>query len=284
MEKKKEISNWLTTKYSLIIRSEVNLEEKTSLNFTYLKLIRMLFVFFTVVFFLSLVLVKTILKQWLDPEFENRQQARELIELRASVDSLMLSVEQKDIFLKNIEDILQGRDGQEVKEETERQNTKAVEKDISDGSGLDSIFRAEFENMSLDELGGKYNEGPLADISFFKPADGILSSAFDPLSDHWGVDIVAGKDEPIKAIANGTVLMSTWTQETGNVLVIQHPNNLISVYKHNSELLVSEGRMVRSGEIIAIMGNSGELSTGPHLHFEIWFNGHAVNPSDFIAF
>ncbi|WP_053406607.1 M23 family metallopeptidase [Persicobacter sp. CCB-QB2] len=284
MEKKKEISNWLTTKYSLIIRSEVNLEEKTSLNFTYLKLIRMLFVFFTVVFFLSLVLVKTILKQWLDPEFENRQQARELIELRASVDSLMLSVEQKDIFLKNIEDILQGRDGQEVKEETERQNTKAVEKDISDGSDLDSIFRAEFENMSLDELGGKYNEGPLADISFFKPADGILSSAFDPLSDHWGVDIVAGKDEPIKAIANGTVLMSTWTQETGNVLVIQHPNNLISVYKHNSELLVSEGRMVRSGEIIAIMGNSGELSTGPHLHFEIWFNGHAVNPSDFIAF
>ena len=109
-------------------------------------------------------------------------------------------------------------------------------------------------------------------------------NGFNITKQHFGIDIVAAKDIPIKAIADGTVILSTWTYETGYVMAIQHSNNIVSFYKHNSALLKRLGDVVNAGEPIAIIGNSGEQSSGPHLHFEIWYEGSPVNPLDFISF
>ncbi len=244
----------------------------------------LLFVSLSLMFAVSLFLSKTILSQWFDPTFVQTQQDRTLIELRTKVDSLQMAMVRRDMFMRNVEDILAGVDGKAEEEEREELQAVIKEKDLTKQAAIDSAFRADFANVSLDDIEGNVGEGPLSEMSFFKPADGMLSGGFDPAKDHFGVDIVAKKDEPIKVVADGTVLMATWTQATGNVLLVQHSNNMISVYKHNAALLATEGQHVQAGDIIAIMGNSGELTTGPHLHFEIWLNGHAANPVDFIAF
>lgn len=124
----------------------------------------------------------------------------------------------------------------------------------------------------------------IAAYSFFSPIKGIVTEKFQPLSSHYGVDIASKKDEAIKSCLDGTVIMSSWTSETGYVIAIQHNNNLISLYKHNSILLKKIGGFVRAGEAIAIVGNTGEISSGPHLHFELWYNGSAVNPEEYINF
>jgi murein DD-endopeptidase MepM/ murein hydrolase activator NlpD len=111
-----------------------------------------------------------------------------------------------------------------------------------------------------------------------------VTNSFSSSTRHWGVDIVAKPNEAIKATLDGVVIFSDWTLETGYTIGIQHQQNLISVYKHNASLLKKTGAYVRAGEPIAIIGSSGELSTGPHLHFELWYNGSPVNPKDYMAF
>src|SRR5690606_4605683 len=128
------------------------------------------------------------------------------------------------------------------------------------------------------------NRGELQETYFFSPLSGIVSSPYNPKSEHFGVDVVAKKNEPVKCVSDGTVILSDWNQEAGYVIAIQHRNNLISVYKHNSALLKKTGSFVNAGDIIAIIGNTGELTTGPHLHLELWYNGNPVNPEDFVSF
>jgi len=121
-------------------------------------------------------------------------------------------------------------------------------------------------------------------IHFFPPIKGLIINRFSPESNHFGVDLVAEPNQSVMAVLDGTVTVATWTLETGYILQIQHANNFLSFYKHNAELLKTVGDVVRAGETIAIVGNSGELSTGPHLHFELWRNGAPLNPEDFIVF
>ena len=113
---------------------------------------------------------------------------------------------------------------------------------------------------------------------------GIITYSFNPSENHFGTDIVAASNKVVVATLNGTVVMANWTLETGYIVQIQHDNNLLSIYKHNSELLKKVGDHVSAGEAIAIIGNSGELTSGPHLHFELWHNGAPINPEDYIAF
>jgi murein DD-endopeptidase MepM/ murein hydrolase activator NlpD len=124
----------------------------------------------------------------------------------------------------------------------------------------------------------------LSQIHFFVPLDGMITNHFDAASDHFGVDLVSEPNSRISAVLGGTVVFSGWTLETGYVIYLQHETDLISVYKHNSELLKNTGEKVKAGEAIAIVGNSGELTTGPHLHFELWHNGNAIDPEQYIDF
>lgn len=111
-----------------------------------------------------------------------------------------------------------------------------------------------------------------------------MSAVFDPNETHFAVDIIVPKNTPVKATADGRVIFSSWTSDTGYVIIIDHGDELISVYKHNSSLTKTQGDFVKSREVIAVSGASGELSTGPHLHFELWYNGTPLNPSTFIDF
>jgi murein DD-endopeptidase MepM/ murein hydrolase activator NlpD len=119
---------------------------------------------------------------------------------------------------------------------------------------------------------------------FFKPVEGVITQPFNPKENHFGVDIVTDKNAPVKAVLAGKVILSAWTAETGHIIAVQHIEGLISIYKHNSVLLKKDGDIVQSGEVIAIVGNSGELTTGPHLHFEIWKDQNVIDPTDILNF
>ena len=124
----------------------------------------------------------------------------------------------------------------------------------------------------------------ISNMIFLAPIKGMVSDTFAPTRAHYGTDIVAPKGSIIRATQGGTVLVATWSADTGHMLAIQHANNVVSFYKHNASLLKKTGDMVGAGEGIAIIGNTGEMTEGPHLHFELWFNGQAINPERYIEF
>ena len=138
--------------------------------------------------------------------------------------------------------------------------------------------------LSEDLNDVKGNNRPLAQLYFIPPVSGEISAGFMIDENHYGVDVLAPKNTPVKAVMDGYVISSDWTLETGNTIGIQHDNKMISFYKHNSQLLKSTGDQVRAGEAVAIIGNSGTLSDGPHLHFELWYDGKPLNPEDYIKF
>lgn len=119
---------------------------------------------------------------------------------------------------------------------------------------------------------------------FFVPVNGMVTNHFNRNNKHFGVDVVSGTDVMIKATADGTVIFSDWSSEGGYVIGIQHDNNIVSVYKHNASVMCREGDIVRAGDAIAVLGGGGSTSTGPHLHFELWFKGMPLNPEDYISF
>jgi murein DD-endopeptidase MepM/ murein hydrolase activator NlpD len=154
----------------------------------------------------------------------------------------------------------------------------------------DEILRQEVEEevqsqqkQKLGSISASSNEMPLEQLYFIPPITGVVSEQFMPDKKHYGTDILAPKNTPVKATLDGFVISSDWTLETGNTISIQHSNNLISFYKHNSALLKEIGNSVKAGEAVAIIGNTGTLSDGPHLHFELWHKGKPINPEDFIT-
>jgi murein DD-endopeptidase MepM/ murein hydrolase activator NlpD len=287
LKPKKTFSSWLTNRYQLIIRNEENFAEKTSFGFTYSKLIFFLGVMFAGIFVVSLFLSQTLLAKWFDPRFEQMVLNRDLVELASKVDSLSMEVDRKDQFIANFQRVLRGdtsgfKDPSEILQVDGKPTIKPHELKLAPA---DSQFRKEFEKSDLALItftSVKYRE--LQETFFFSPLNGFISDRFDIKRGHYGVDIVAKTNEPVKNIADGTVVFASWTQDSGYVIMIQHTGNLISVYKHNAELYKKVGTFVNAGEIISIVGNSGELTNGPHLHFELWYNGNPLNPEEFVTF
>jgi len=271
-----------------VIRNEENLAEKSTFGFTYAKVLLLSAALFIVVFLLSLFLSKTLLAKWFDPKHAQMVANKQLYELALRVDSLAMEVERKDNFIQNFQRILSGDTSSGFVDPaqslaTQDRTVKAVGnmKPAAD----DSIFRREFEQSDLSIVtlaSGKYRE--LQETFFFSPITGFISDHYDLQKGHYGVDIVAKTNEPVKCIADGTVIISSWTQDSGHVIAVQHRGNLISVYKHNAELLKKVGTFVNAGEIISIVGNSGEMTDGPHLHFELWYNSNSLNPEEFVTF
>jgi len=204
------------------------------------------------------------------------------------LDSLVSEVEKKDAFIENFRMIMSGEDNiyNQVENEGNLKSSEINEIVQSEEiSPIDSQFRIQFEDVGIDlSLGATGVADEMEDFYLFKPVDGIITGIFDPSNDHLAIDIVAKQHEPVKAVADGTVVFSSWTQDTGYVIAIQHSGNLLSMYKHNSDLLKNVGNFVSAGEVISITGNTGELTSGPHLHFELWYNGNPINPEEFIRF
>ncbi len=285
MAARKTLSNWLTNRYLLIIRNEENFSEKTTFNFNYVRLFLLAFVIGLLLLSLAVYIVTVLLAQRLDPRHIQTIANRQVLELSMKMDSLEEDVNDKDIYIENIRKILSGEAPNDEIEVNAEINSQSV--DIPESiQPIDSQFRAEFEgtefaNLSIDVSMSSYER---RDTYLFSPLDGIVTDGFDPRRDHYGIDLVAKENEPVRCVADGVVIMSSWTLDGGYVVVVQHAGSLVSVYKHNSELFKNVGSFVAVGEVIATIGNTGELTSGPHLHFELWLNGNPVNPQEYAAF
>ncbi len=204
------------------------------------------------------------------------------------VDSLERRAAQYNQYVENLKSVMKGEEPQLPTEQAELGIAAAYDTIVDKTSEEDSLLRSEVErneafNISLNNR-TEDEVKMLRRGFFFPPIKGVVSSSFDASKKHFGVDVIPSSSEVVKATAKGRVILATWSSETGNIIQIQHDENLISVYKHNSVLLKEIGDEVEAGEAIAVVGNSGELSSGPHLHFEIWHLGSPLNPEDYIAF
>lgn len=202
------------------------------------------------------------------------------------VDSLIGELEKRDRFFAGIKNVISGNDFENTIQNKADSIVDPKYKGLQfTQSENDSIFRKEHEAEEKFNLtiAGENKARGISSIHFFTPMKGMISNAYDGQAGHYGVDVVGPLNERISAVLDGTVIFAEWTLNTGYVIHIQHSNDLVSIYKHNQELLKNR-EYVRAGEAIAILGNSGELTSGPHLHFELWHNGKALNPESYIKF
>ena len=281
----KQIVNKLKHKYRLIIYNDNTFEEVW-----YMRLSRLnVFTFvgtgiFTLIVLVTILIAFTPIREFI-PGYPDGIMRRNIINNVHKLDSLEHALEVRDRYFASINRIIRG----EVPVSYENsQDTTVRYQDISfTKSEHDSILRQQIEEEELFNLTVLTDPGKRTDFSsihFYPPVKGIITYSFNPSENHFGTDIVAASNKVVVATLNGTVVMANWTLETGYIVQIQHDNNLLSIYKHNSELLKKVGDHVSAGEAIAIIGNSGELTSGPHLHFELWHNGAPINPEDYIAF
>lgn len=287
MAARKTLSNRLTNKYLLIIRNEENFAEKTTFSFNYARFFLLMAGVGVVFLALSTYLVTVVLERWLDPRHAQMEANRQVVELSILIDSLEQEVNNKDLYIENVRRIIAGEEIGEELQNSPESDLQPTELSTS-LQPIDSQFRASFEGSELSDLTAlpitvSSSTYELRDLFLFSPIDGIITDGFNPKKDHFGVDMVAKENEPVRSVADGVVVLSSWTLDGGYVIAIQHAGNLISVYKHNSELFKNVGSFVASGEVIATIGNTGELTTGPHLHLELWHNGNPVNPVEYIA-
>jgi murein DD-endopeptidase MepM/ murein hydrolase activator NlpD len=222
------------------------------------------------------------------PERYDYERKNKAIKNSLMIDSLEKVIKSEDRYLSNLKSILEGNIPNDSFNVGTLYNDTTVTADFSEfeDSKLDSMIKAELESMETGSLQKDHEKikETLANLHFVTPIKGTISSEFKNEKSHYGIDIVPGKDETVLATLSGTVIFSDWSVETGYVIAIQHNWNLVSFYKHNSVLLKKTGDRVKTGEPIALVGNSGEQTTGPHLHFELWYNGTPTNPRDYINF
>jgi murein DD-endopeptidase MepM/ murein hydrolase activator NlpD len=226
------------------------------------------------------------------PGYEDVNVRKNLIKLGMKTDSLSMILGSRETYMRNLKRLLEDsatmEDTAALHIHPDTANKGKQKENFVPASKADSLLRNEVEtqnpyNTSLKENASS-EEMNINDYFFFTPLKGIVVNGFNPAGNHYGVDIVSKENEAIKATLDGTVILSAWTLSTGNVIILQHTNNLLSVYAHNSVLLKKTGDNVKAGDVIAIVGNTGELTTGPHLHFELWYKGSAVNPQDYMEF
>ena len=277
-----KVIKWFRNRIQIIFRNKRDFKDLSLYEFSNISLVIYSIIFLLMIFSLSFFMSTTILSKWFDPRYVEKKANEELIKLSSSIDSLISESEIKDQYIENIMIILSGGENKFIEKKSEKSSLE-LQSPSNDYSAIDSFFREEYESkFSYSEIIRSIDSDQ--NILLMPPvSSGIISSNYDPSNGHFGVDYVCKKEEPIKSVFDGTVLMSSWTKDSGYVISIIHPNNLISVYKHNSKVFVESGQIIKTGEVISIIGDTGELSTGPHLHFELWLNGKSINPSEFIS-
>jgi len=294
-DKDQDQSRWkllftnLRYKYKLVITNESTMEERFNFRISRLNVI-LLFVLISLfsISFTIFVIWVTPLKEYI-PGYASVDKVKQVYINNVRIDSLKNAIDARDLYLNNLkETILQGKPPKEIDTLLLQQNKNIDYKNIKMGHSVeDSLLREEWEDKEKYDLiyyPDKQTQKGISSFMFFSPVGGQVVAGFNLKKKHYGVDLTAEKNEPVKATLEGMVVLSAWTYETGYLVVIQHESNLVSVYKHNSVLLKKEGDFVKAGDPIAISGNSGEQTSGLHLHFELWYNGSPVNPSDFVVF
>ena len=283
-DKEKRIARKLLHKYRLVVLNEDTFEERFAIKLTRLNV-------FVIVSISTILLVAstifliafTSLKEYI-PGYSSTALKKKATELNYKTDSLQQVINLNEQYFASIKRVLTG----DV-------STVEFNRDsIIDAASIDAEqlnLTPTKEDSLLREVvdkEDKYNifESIVSNTNFvlFPPVNGTISEAYNIKEKRYAVDVVVAQDTPVKAAADGTVIFAEWTTQTGYVAIIEHSNDLISVYKHNASLTKQQGDLVKAGEVIALAGNSGELTTGPHLHFELWNRGYPVNPTNFIDF
>ena len=284
--KKNNNRTWLQNllnRYRMIVINETTFNEELSFRFSRLNIFSIIILLLVFIFTGTFFLVSyTPIKEFI-PGYTSTKVRKEAIRNTFLLDSLVTKFQKQDQFIKSIKSALSG------KNESDEGLLKEINK-----SNLEP-FNREFNRVKADSLlrlevmqEDKYNLMPNSknNVKFmlFSPASGLISEPFNSEIKHFAVDVALAKETPIKSVAVGTVVLAEWTSDTGYVIVIKHNHGLLSVYKHNSTIEKSQGDIVQAGEVIAFAGNTGELSTGYHLHFELWIDGYPVDPTNFIDF
>jgi murein DD-endopeptidase MepM/ murein hydrolase activator NlpD len=284
----KKLFSTLRRKYMLSILDANTLEKRFTLQLSRLNvlIVVVLISLISVVFTIFIISI-TSLKEYI-PGFASVEQMKQAYVNNLRIDSLNRAFHARDIYYKNIrETILMGLPS-EILDSNVMNNSDHDYSDVDFSYSMqDSLLRLEWEERERFDLVYSPNNQTSQGISsfiFYAPIRGRVISGFNQNKGHFGIDLNGEKDAAVKATLDGIVILASWTYETGHVIAVQHSSNLISVYKHNSVLLKREGDPVQAGDPIAIIGDSGELSSGPHLHFELWYNLRPVNPADFISF
>lgn len=299
MENKKEkikskrldgLKKHLKNTYRLVITNDETFEEISSYRLSLFNIYTLVSIAFVSTALLVIgSIIFTPLKRYI-PGYADYKASAEYIALNKQITKMEETIDAHDKYAENFRKILVG-DIQPMAEDekvaTEFHDSLIQVERIAE----DEQLRQEMQLEQIRQVSTKGKEEQrevikqrLEQIHFSAPLNGEISAGFMKEKKHFGIDILAPKNTPIKAILDGVVVSADWTLETGHSLCIQHPNNVISFYKHNSKLLKTTGDVVNAGEAIAIIGNTGTLSDGPHLHFELWYKGKPINPSDYILF
>jgi murein DD-endopeptidase MepM/ murein hydrolase activator NlpD len=282
----KKKNNW-SDKYRFSVINDHTMEEVWRIILTrYNAFLLITLILLFIIWGTSTLISFTNLREFI-PGYPNVTMRRNILMSAIRLDSLDRELKLRDKYFDNLNSIISGSQPVEISAlQDTTKNYKAIKFSTSP---KDSVLRAHVENEE------KYNLtlGPstpeslsgLASLNFFTPVQGIVSGRYDLRTKHFGTDIVTKPKALVSAVLDGTVIFTGWTMETGFVIEIQHPNNIVSVYKHNASLLKETGDVVRAGDAISIVGDSGELYTsGPHLHFEIWYKGSPLDPEKHILF
>lgn len=283
-KKRRQFLQKLLNPYLVMIIDEETFEEQTQIRFSRLK---MIFVGLLMIGVLGTLIFSTIaftpLKEYI-PGYDSSELRKKAVQNLFLTDSLITLYNQNIQYLNSVRKVLSEdisfEESQLSVEQLENQNLAVPS--FTEPILEDSLLRAFVSQQ--DKYNPLISDKVEINSYLFPPALGPISQPFDLKESHFAVDIVVKENTPIKAIADGTVIFSEWTAETGYVIILEHSSGILSVYKHNASLTKKQGDSVLSGEVVASAGNTGELSTGFHLHFELWMDGYPMNPENFFNF
>ena len=270
--------------YKVVVSSEDTFEEKLSFKANKINafIIMLLYSIILIAFTISVVFF-TQLREMV-PGYSSSDLLNRAIYLTKKTDSLEQQIALNNKFYKSIEDVLSGNVDEFVSRDELSIDSNLINPDIFTISPnlQDSILRQYVENE--DKFNLTNNELVIENKMFFSPIKGEITQSFNFNENHFAIDIAADIGTPVKSVLDGKIIFSEWSLETGYVVVIDHGENIISVYKHNSKTLKEQNDFVQAGEVIAYSGNQGNLSSGPHLHFELWKNGTPIDPEPLLNF
>lgn len=287
MKKQKQNNSFISrliNSYKIVVSNEETFEEKLSFRTNKINVFFVLFLYsiLLIVFTISIVFF-TQLREMV-PGYSSTDLLNQAIYLTKKTDSLENELELNNKFYKSIESVLSGRADEIIYKDTLvlDNNLEDSEQQAVFPNSEDSILRRYVENE--DKFNLTKNELVIENKMFISPIKGEITQQFDPSNNHFALDLSADVGTPVKAVLDGKIIFSEWSVDTGYVLILDHGDNIISVYKHNSKSLKEQNIFVKAGEVIAYSGNQGTLSTGPHLHFELWKNGTPINPEPLFNF
>ena len=282
MSKAKNNKKQTNSNYRLAVVREDSYEEKFALSLSKRNIFLVIsFITLFVILITALFIFYTPIREYI-PGYDTTKIRMQAVQNLEKIDSIMISLQKNKQFIESFSSTINGEDFNSIYSENQNiQNIELSELDVNI-SVEDSVLR------KIVEIEDRFNiiesEKNEISIDLISPVNGLISEGFNFSNKHLGVDIVLKERTPIKSISDGIVIFSAWTLNYGYTVVIHHKNKLTSIYKHNESIKVKKGDFVMSGEVIALSGNTGELTTGPHLHFEIWDSQGPLNPEDLISF